>query len=277
MAFKTILVHVDDAKNRAHRLDAAAKLAGEHGARLVGVYLVPGIEMTPSLAAVLPQERVDRHLRDTGRAQHDAEDQFRQSAAAAGLADVEWRAPAGSSIKAAVAHGRCADLFVTGQSDGSEAKFAAELVTTVMLSSGHPTLIVPRAGPRATLGASILVAWNGGREATRAIADALPLLERAREVNIVAISHDENARLDDSPAQGRLLSWLEPHGIRARIHAYEAGEGDVTERLLSRVVDLGSDLVVMGGYGHTRMRELVLGGVTRDMLERMTVPVLMSH
>ena len=107
--------------------------------------------------------------------------------------------------------------------------------------------------------------------------DALPLLERARRVTVIAVSRDETAAAEDSPAEARLGAWLREHGVDVEIARHAVGDVTPGEWLLSRAADLGSDLIVMGGYGHTRVRELVLGGVTRTMLQAMTVPVLMSH
>jgi nucleotide-binding universal stress UspA family protein len=138
-------------------------------------------------------------------------------------------------------------------------------------------LVVPYIGARPTLGDNVLVAWDGGREASRAIADAFPLLERARRVTVIAVSRDEAAAADASPAEARLGAWLREHGVKVEIARHAVGDVSAGEWLLSRAADLGSDLIVMGGYGHTRVRELILGGVTRTMLQSMTVPVLMSH
>ncbi|MEO5784146.1 MAG: universal stress protein [Casimicrobiaceae bacterium] len=112
MSLKSILVHIDDAESWGGRLEAAARLAREFGAQLTGVYLVATFEVSPSLAALLPADIVEQWLRETGR---HAESAFHKAAVAAGVASVEWRAPAGPPFEAAVAHGRCADLFIMGQ------------------------------------------------------------------------------------------------------------------------------------------------------------------
>lgn len=279
MSFKTMHVHIDDAAGCKQRLDVAIKLALDFRAQLVGVYLVPNLELSPSVAAVLPADMVERRLRDNAEAQHQAEDEFRKAAAAAGLASLDWRAPAGPAIDAAVAHGRCTDLFIMGQRDPETPGllFAEELIATVVLSSGRPMLIVPVIGAQPTLGENVLIAWDGGREAARAAADALPFLERAKRVAVVAVNPDGGRPTNDPSAGPRLAAWLRQHGVEVDAHHYDIPDIRTGEWLLSQAADLGSDLIVMGGYGHTRMRELVLGGVTRTMLRSMTVPVLMSH
>jgi nucleotide-binding universal stress UspA family protein len=157
--------------------------------------------------------------------------------------------------------------------------FSAQLVEAVLLESGRPVLIVPYVGAPPRIGSNILVAWDGGREATRAISDAMPLLVRARQVTVVTLDPGAAKRGVDTPARERLVAHLRRHGVAARIESDELGAGDVAigDWLLSRSFDLGVDLLVMGGYGHPRWREQALGGATQALLSAMTVPVLMAH
>jgi nucleotide-binding universal stress UspA family protein len=230
------------------------------------------------VAALLPSDFVDVRQRQMGEAQDKAEQRFRSSASSAGLARVEWRAPAGPPVAAAVEHGRCADLFVLGQRNVDDAtSFADELIFTTLLGAGRPVLIVPHIGARAMPGQNVLIAWDCGREAARAVADALPLLVRAKQVGVVTYTTGEEASADGALSTARLRDWLQDHGIAARVDAYEPAAGAIGESLLSLAADRDSDLIVMGGYGHTRLREFVLGGVTQTLLASMTVPVLMSH
>jgi len=281
MSFNTILVHIDDSGRSNLRLDVAIRLALDFRAHLIGAYLVRTAEMTPLLATMLPDDVVERRMRDTGDAQHEAERRFRDAASVATLATIEWRAPAGPAIAAGIAQGRCADLVVVGQGDLSDPgfQFVDELATTTLLSAGKPVLVVPHIGAAPTFSRNVLIAWDGGREASRAIADALPLLERADKVNVITVhtSADDNTYVGDALADSRLVGWLQSHGIRTSVEHLEVSQRSVGEALLSRAADLGTDLIVMGGYGHSRVREFVLGGVTRTMLDKMTVPVLMSH
>jgi nucleotide-binding universal stress UspA family protein len=274
MSYRSVLVHVDDAAASQTRLDYAVRLARGFDAELVGIYLVPGTDLAPSTAAILPPEVVERKLGEFNDAQHAAEKAFRS--ATAGLA-VDWRAPAGTPIDAAVAHGRCAVLFIVGQRDAADSGFADSLVTNVLLSSGRPTMVVPYTGVPAGIGENVLVAWNGGREAARAIGDALPLLERAKRIDVLAVDDDAQPGVAERLAGARLGGWLRAHGITATVARHEVRDIGVGEWLLDRAADLGSDLIVMGGYGHARMRELVLGGVTRTVVRAMTVPVFMAH
>jgi nucleotide-binding universal stress UspA family protein len=277
MPLKTILVHIDDSEPCAHRLKVAIQLALDASAHLIGIYLVPGTELPPSVAVLLPDDFVEVRQHEMSAAQQAAERRFRNSASAAGLPRVEWRAPAGPLVAAAVEHGRCADLFVLGQRNPDDAMpFVDELIFTTLLGTGRPVLIVPHIGVRAMPGDNVLVAWDCGREAARAVADALPLLVRAKQVSVVTYTNGHTSAAA-ALSTTRLRDWLQDHGIAARVNGYEPAEGAIGESLLSLAADRGSDLLVMGGYGHTRLREFVLGGVTQTILASMTVPVLMSH
>ena len=281
MTYQIILVHVDRSAECRSRLGLGIGLARDFAARLVGVYVDDAPEIAPSVAALLPSDTVERYMRNALEGQRAAEDGFRQAAAAAGVTDVEWRAPAGLPIDAAVAHARCADLTIVGQPNPAEAgwSFAAQLVAAVLLEGGRPVLVVPCVGAPEIIGTNVLVAWDGGREASRALADALPILARARQVTVACLDPSASARGADALARERLLAYLHRHGVSARIESDDLGEGDIAvgDWLLSRVADLGGDLIVMGGYGHPRWRERVLGGATRTLLSTMTVPVLMAH
>jgi len=278
MTFKNILVHVDDGRTCGRRLALAARLATDFGAELVGAYLVPTRELAPSVAALLPADVVARRLHETGVAQQEAEARFREAATAAGVASIEWRAPAGPAVESAVAHARCTDLVVLGQGDVGDADFAfgQQLTEAVVLGAGRPAVVVPYAAAPATCGQRILVAWDGGREASRALGDALPLLARAQQVTVMSV-HSSGTGATDHAATSRLSAYLRSHRIEIAVDHSVVDDMKVGEWLLSRAADLGSDLIVMGAYAHTRLREFVLGGVTRSMLEAMTVPVLMAH
>ena len=140
-------------------------------------------------------------------------------------------------------------------------------------------LVVPYVGAPEVIGTNVVIAWDGGREASRAVADALPILVRARKVTIACLDPSASARGADTVARDRLLAYLRRHGVAARVESDNLDEADIGigDWLLSRVADLSGDLIVMGGYGHSRWREQVLGGATRALLAEMTVPVLMAH
>lgn len=163
------------------------------------------------------------------------------------------------------------DLTIVEQA-GRERPDLARLVETVLFGSGRPVLIIPYIQRAPFSLRSVIVAWNGSASAARAIAAATPLMERASSIEIVTV----DGREDDREGAERLAEMLAARGLAARAKAL-TGAGGVGETILSRASDIGADLVVMGGYGHSRLREFILGGATRDMLATMTVPVLMAH
>jgi nucleotide-binding universal stress UspA family protein len=281
MSYQTVLVVIDAATDSRSRVRIATDLARSFAARLVGIYLANAPEITPSVAALLPDEVVAKYLHGTGDAQYAAEQAFRETVASSGWEDVEWRAPSGPPVDAAVAHGRCADLIVLGQPQFGETGsfFAEQLVAAMLMETGRPLLLVPYVGAPATVGRNVLVAWDGGREASRALADAMPFLRGAGRVTVGCLDPGASARGADAIGRERLIAYLRHHGIAAEVDYanLEAGDIPVGDWLLSRVADLGGDLIVMGGYGHSRWREQVLGGATQTLLSTMTVPVLMSH
>jgi nucleotide-binding universal stress UspA family protein len=279
MSIRTVLVHLDDSEHCGARAHCAAQLALDLGARLVGMYLVPTRELAPSMAALLPDDAVEAYLGETGARQDRARRIFADVAVSLQLTASDWIAPAGNPIDAALAHGRCGDLLVLGQHDPQDGAqlMAGQLIFTTLLGLGHPILVVPYIGTRARIGHRILVAFDGGREAARAIGDAMPLLERAAQVDVLVGTREEGRFDGYGLASQRLQSWLRDHGVQARMERYDPPAGDTGELVLSRAADFGSDLIVMGGYAHARLRQALLGGMTRTMLASMTVPVLMSH
>lgn len=278
MAYRSLLVHVDDS-DAAACLDLAARLARTFDAELEGTYLVPTRELTPFTSAMLPDSVVEHRLRDSGEAQARAEKRFREAAARHALARASFAAPAGRAIDAGILHARYADLCILGQprADELHAAFANDLLHALLMQSGRPALIVPHANATATVGERVLVAWKESRESARAVADALPFLERASEVVVVSISARGDESVRETLADKDIAAWLSRHGIEASVRHEVAEDIDAGQLILSRAADFGVDLIAMGAYSRPRLSEMALGGVTRLMLESMTVPVLMSH
>ena len=272
MALKDILVHLDNQESCQLRLDAAIRLAQTHDAHVSALYVIPDIVVPTSAEVHIPTEILQEQ---EARAQAEKSgEHFRQVLDRNGC-NGEWHCSKGFADQQIQRHARYTDLIVLGQSkDESFLSAYADLPDQVVMGSARPVLFVPYIGTRNTLGKRIMVAWNGSREAVRAVNDALPLLQTAEFVDVVAVNPPDSA--GDIPTADICLH-LARHDVRAEASQTVAKDIDVGDVLLSRAADHDIDLIVMGAYGHTRLRESILGGVTKNLLEHMTVPVLMSH
>ena len=280
MSYRSILVHLDDSPRCAVRTVVATRLAREHGGHLLG--LAPtGLINLPARVTPLRTgspnylEQAQAHLGERAMARLGA---FERLVAEHGLESFEARADEAETVESLVAHGRNRDLIVMGQGDlaARGEGLDRDLPEQVLLQAGRPVLVVPFAGDFGQVGGDVIVAWKDSRESARAVHDALPFLRRARTVHLLclerpgALRHVRRLQLND------LRHWLERQGVESHVHQ-DVAQAGIGESVLTRVCDLNADLVVMGGYGRSRMAEFVLGGVTRTLLARMTVPVLFSH
>jgi nucleotide-binding universal stress UspA family protein len=276
MPYKTVLVHVDNGKRSAVRLDIACRLAKLSDAHLIGLHALTVVKL-PSYAmvegGVQVREFHERMLRESAVA---AEALFKQAVKAAGIEKVEWRKSRRDAVESVPIHGRYADVLVIGQPNETDASgVEPDFAERLLLAAGRPALVIPYAGDFPTVGTRVLVAWNASREATRALTDAIPILREAKQVDVIAFN-PKDAPHGEVPGADIGL-YLARHGIKVSVSQQTAEDVDVGNQLLSRAADLDSDLIVMGAYGQPRMKELILGGATRTILKSMTVPVLMSH
>jgi nucleotide-binding universal stress UspA family protein len=188
----------------------------------------------------------------------------------------EWRTDEGSRADVVALHARYADLLVINQTD-PDAADATHFGDAVLLAVGRPVLLVPYVGEMRSFGQNVLVCWNASREASRAVTDALPLLQRAASVTVLTVDGRASSYGHGESAGSDIALFLARHGVKTAASQTVSGSVDVGSVILSRAFDLGADLIVMGAYGHSRVREIVMGGATRTVLQSMTVPVLMSH
>lgn len=276
MSYKTILVHVDHSLHAGQRIEAAARLAIAENAHLVGaamtgisrfVYGDGGAELAASVIAGQLDALFERA--------EAALDRFDQIAASEGVLSFERRLVNDDPAGGLALQARYADLVVLSQTDREDpaSRVISDVPEYVMMNGGRPVLIVPYAGTFAALTGNALVAWDESIEATRAIGNALPLLERMRKVTLVVFNPEQPEGRD--PGADMAL-FLTRHGIDCEVACQRTAIG-VGDSLLSMAADLSSELIVMGGYGHTRLREMLLGGATATLLQSMTAPVLMSH
>ncbi len=275
MAFKDLLVIVDNDPACASRLDITRRLAESHEAHVTGLHVMP--HPFPLYADVTaPQAVEEEQRRELQAAAQRAEALFRERMRGT-TARTEWRVAEGHVLDVVTLHARYADLVIAGQGiDIGQASAALDVLPAhLALAIGRPVLLVPRYGTFSTAGDSVLVAWNGSREATRAVHDALPLLARAKMVTVLSIDPEDTG--EPRLPGGDIALHLSRHGVPVQTAAVKGHDMAVGELLLSYAADQGIDLIVMGAYGHTRLREMILGGATRDLLRSMTVPVLLSH
>ena len=276
MPYKTILVHVDNGKRSAVRLDIACRLAKLSDAHLIGLHALTVVKL-PSYAMVEGGVQVrEFHERMLSESAVAAEAMFKQAVKATGVEKVEWRKSRRDAVESVPVHGRYADVLVIGQPNETDASgVEPDFAERLLLAAGRPAIVIPYAGDFPAVGTRVLVAWNASREATRALTDAIPILREAKQVDVIAFN-PKDAPHGEVPGADIGL-YLARHGIKVSVSQQTADDVDVGNQLLSRAADLDSDLIVMGAYGHSRMKELILGGATRTVLNSMTVPVLMSH
>lgn len=278
MAYKNLLVHVDDTKACESRIAAAIAVARTHGAHLTGLYVAADPALPGGMRAEVPADflrTLQEHLEErmaAGKAKFD------KIVSRAGLtADSRAVHCAATMVADTIAlHGRYADLIVLGQPDSDDHdEMQVADAEDVVMGAGRPCLVVPYIGAGKTIGEHTMVAWDARREAARAVGDAMPILERAKSVVVMTVNPKRGIHGDEPGADISL--HLARHGIKVEAQHIEARDLSVADVLLSRMADEDIDLLVMGAYGHSRFREWVMGGVTRQIFANMTVPVLMSH
>ena len=276
MSYKTILVHVNSGKRCSARVDVAIRLAQQHDAHLVALHAIASFEPPGYVVAEMGPAIIEAQKAVAAKELARSEGEFNQRVSAAGFSNVEFRSAVDDLVDAMTLHARYADLVVIGQTDASENSHGpADFPARLVLAAGRPVLILPTVGGFPTIGKRILIAWNPSREATRAVTDAIPLLQRADNVYVMAVN--PKAGEHGTVPGADIGLYLARHGVRVEVKTDHGAEIDVGNELLSRAADLDADLIVMGGYGHTRLKEWVLGGATRTILNSMTAPVLMAH
>ncbi len=278
MALKDLVVFIDSKPASERRAELAARLARAYDARLAGVHVISRPEM-PGYMHGAAHAKLFQALDDAANERAAAAQKTFEAVMGREGVNAEWRTARVSFIQDGIVHARYADLAIIGQIDAEDhSQFVPEITPEdVILTAGRPVLVVPHAGRFATLGERVIVAWNASREAARAVNDALPLLARAKSVTVLSVNPVSGATQHGDVPGADIAVHLARHGVSVTVEKTQTRDLDPSDVLLNRVADLGADLLVTGGYGRSRTRELIMGGVTRDLLRRMTVPVLMSH
>jgi nucleotide-binding universal stress UspA family protein len=276
MSYKTILVYLNDKRRAERLLEPALSLARRYNAHVVGLHAYPGISGPPIpvpgsgqvIGMALGAERKESEEIGAIFSRMTANQPF----------VAEWRSlkVLGFDVGAVVMdHARCADLIIAGQADPDwDFSPVLDFPERLAIESGRPVLVVPYAGHYREIGRNAVIAWKPAREAARAVFDALPLLKSAQNVQILEVNQSPiHAAVPDTS----IAAALGRHGIKPTQRSTYATDISAGDEILSRLADADADLLVMGAYGHSRMRELILGGVTRHISRHMTAPTLWSH
>ena len=281
MTYRTILAYIGLPEHAVPVLESVARLQTDAGqaAHVVALHVIPQIPVYPDMAFMVSTEFTDLQRGALVKQNEAVQAAVADACQQVGL-DVEWRSVEADGqlvTDRIMEHGRYADLIVGLQDDPDHQDDTQYgVMEQVMIEGGRPVLIIPYTGSGKSLARNITVAWNGSREATRAVYDALPLLQAAEDVVLLSVDKPRKGANDKLPG-AELAATLARHAVRVTTQPIVMGEVPVHEEILSRLADNGSDLLVMGGYGHSRFREFVFGGVTHHVLQSMTTPVLMSH
>ncbi|MGA8865179.1 MAG: universal stress protein [Gallionella sp.] len=277
MTYKTILVHSDAGKRSAARIEFAIRLAQKFDAYLIALNALSRIDLPGYVLEGVGGMTIEEFRKRYAEEQvTNGKATFSKALAASGFAKSEWRASDLDAVDAVTLHGRYADLIVIGQpwtADNSAVN--SGFANHVMLEAGRPVLMIPYAGNFPTIGKRIIVGWNASREATRAVTDAIPFLQQAEVVQVMVV----NPKAGEHGAMpgNDIALFLARHGVQVEVRVDKASEIDIGNEMLSRASDFGADMIVMGGYGHSRLKEVMMGGATRTLINSMTVPVLLSH
>jgi nucleotide-binding universal stress UspA family protein len=274
---KDLMVNLTVGTDRDPAAQFAISIAAEFEAHIAGIAFAYDPVITPAVMDGLSATWVDAQRAENRAAAGEAADRFEAAAKREGLS-AEHRIIEANLGRAATLFGRmarCFDLTVVGQTDPERALPDDLLIEAALFESGSPVVVVPYIQREGLKLNHVLVCWDGSHNAARAIADSLPFLVRGKKAEIVMVAGGDQ-KTDELPGAD-LGEHLARHGLNVVVKRLLAAGVDVSNVILSYAADCGADFIVMGGYGHSRLREFVLGGATRGMLQSMTVPVLMAH
>jgi nucleotide-binding universal stress UspA family protein len=274
---KDIVVNLSIGASRDAAAEYAISIADALGAHLSAVAFAYEPVIPPAVIGGISASLIDTQRAEGIRNAEQAIARFNDTARRAGLSTDARKLSAGLAA-AANLFGRIArrfDVAVVGQAEPGKLMPEELIAEGALFESGRPVVIVPYIQKTGLRLDRVLVCWDGSRTAARAIGDAMPLLERAKAVEIVIVATGK-PKSDEIPGADIALH-LARHALKVELRRIVAGDTDVASTILSHAADSEADFIVMGGYGHSRLREFILGGATRAMLAAMTVPVLMSH
>jgi nucleotide-binding universal stress UspA family protein len=273
---KDVVVNLSGAPPQDFAADYAVSVAKTFGAHITGVAFVYEPVIPDTVMGGIPTDLIEIQREENTKTAKTAVDRFEAAAKTAGVSAAARMLDA-SLAGAATTFGQIArrfDISVVGQANPERGAAEELMIEGALFESGRPLIVVPYIQKKGLKLDRIILSWDGGRMAARAIADAMPLITRAKAVDLVIIT--ERGKNDEITG-ANMSEHLARHGAAVEVKRVSKGDIAVQDAILDYVADSGADLIVMGGYGHSRLREFILGGVTRSILKSMTVPVLMSH
>lgn len=279
--YASLLVPIGAGRRNQTVIVGAMDLAVRFGAGVTGLHVNEPCDRSRdnnSLFPVWDGVHIGPQHETSARARDAAlKTDFQQRARRAGCGASDWRYALGRWVPTIVEHAAASDLLIMSQ-HGRNSRFGGyDAPAEIALRSARPVLVWPYEGHIRPIGERVMLAWDGSREAVAALTGALPLLVQAASVDVVVINEQRFWRDNDAGAADKnIVPYLYRHGVNAQLTKLAAGAGDTTDVLRSHVSDSGADLLCMGAYGHSRLREIVLGGTTFDMMRYMSVPTLIA-
>lgn len=275
MALQDILVHVKSYERWSPHIDVAGALAQRFKAHLTGLYTLRGLA-TLKLVYGRNASIVQARQAEEEKIAAEVEGRFRRLLAERAIAGT-WTVGEGEAAEILAWAGRLHDLLVVEQTNLATDEVGSDTAEHCVLASGTPTLVVPHTGTFATIGETILVGWNGSRESALAVHAAMPLIETAKRVVVLTGEPKETLSTVTRFPEISIETYLRRHGAKLEMRRTDCIDSEAGRSIVEQAEKLGADLVVMGAYGRSWLRELVLGGATREVLRAMRVPVLMAH
>ncbi len=278
MSYKTILVHCDASPKIQQRLGVAVELAKRYDAHLVGIHARTPFQAPVFFEGGMPMDSIFAAYEAGAKADEAASRAAFEKAVKGQEISHEWRVAEGFIDSELAIQARYADLTIVGQTDpDAQTPTPSDLPEAVVLATGRPMLVIPHIGAKRRPGDTVMLCWNASRESARAAADALPFLRNAKKVIVLVVDPRSSPDGHGAEPGADVAHWLARHGVKVTVQRDVAADADVGNVILSRAADHDADLVVMGVYGHSRLREMVLGGASRTLLATMTIPVFISH
>jgi nucleotide-binding universal stress UspA family protein len=270
MSIKDIVVYVDNDKDCENRLESATSLCKTFEARLNGLYLLQKISIPAYAGAYVPVEVFEANDEETVKLRDKAKAVFTAKSDSQNI-DCQFHAVEGDVGSELNRYSCYADLLIVPQRKSDRFDFNPYYqLSDVLLGAACPVLLLPDRKPPALPPQTALLAWNGERECARALKAAMPMLSQVKKIDVVSINDED----DDTKM---IIDHINRHGINTEVHSQQGSHFDNGEALLGQATELHSEMLIMGAYGHSRIRELMLGGTTRHVLEHTRLPVLFSH